>query len=311
MPKVAAPARVYPANTPGEWVSPSRSNPDVLYHLWRGKWNDWLCDCPARKRCAHIDALIDRLGESEPSTTDFDESEWIDPSASWAAPALPEYRNPEREKPETMSNSSWSNPNFTKEAERGTGYEPPALEDDIYFAEIIEVGEPFDQAKFDDPNVMQTRFFVQWAIEGDDVPEDAQLRQYMTLPDAYLNSGYLNEKSNLFILMQNLGYDMTGRFRVNPPEWVGKRARLVVKNKPGKEGELRPRIESVMPLKKAGKAPKQAKALAFEIGGELIFAQSAEIKAHPYLRPAMDENVQAVADEINATLALLLARANA
>lgn len=57
--------------------------------------------------------------------------------------------------------------------------------------------------------------------------------------------------------------------------------------------------------------PKQAKALAFEIGGELIFAQSVEIKAHPYLRPAMDENVQAVADEINATLAYLLARANA
>jgi hypothetical protein len=257
MPKVAVPVVLRPTADPTWWLAESRSIPGEVYHLDVQRMH---CDCPARKRCAHIDALIDRLAADNPapSTTDFDESDWIDPSASWAAPALPEYRNTERENPETMTASAWSNPNFTKDAERGTGYEPPALEDDIYFAEIIEVGEPFDQAKFDDPNVMQTRFFVQWAIEGDDVPEDAQLRQYMTLPDAYLNSGYLNEKSNLFILMQNLGYDMAGRFRVNPPEWVGKRARLVVKNKPGKEGDMRPRIESVMPLKKASSAPKAA-----------------------------------------------------
>lgn len=57
--------------------------------------------------------------------------------------------------------------------------------------------------------------------------------------------------------------------------------------------------------------PKQAKVLAFEIGGELIFAKRVTILARPYLRPAMDENVQAVADQINATLAQLLARANA
>lgn len=242
---------------PTWWLADSRSVPGEIWHLNLIDGN-WRCDCPARKRCAHIDALIDRLAADcpPPSTTDFDESDWIDPSASWVAPALPEYRKPksESEKPEMPETTTWNK--FTKDAERGTGYEPPALDDDIYFAEIVEVGEPFDQAKFDDPNVIQTRFFVQWQIEGDDVPEDAQLRQYMTLPDAYLNSGYLNEKSNLFILMQNLGYDMTGRFRVNPPEWVGKRARLVVKNKPGKEGDMRPRIESVMPLKKASAAPK-------------------------------------------------------
>jgi len=260
---VAVPVVLHPTESRDLWEAESRSEPGVRYLIDRPFRGDgWRCDCPARKRCAHIDALIDRLAADNPapSTTDFDESDWIDPSASWAAPALPEYRTTsqaEKKESETMSTASaWSNPNFAKEAERGTGYEPPELDDDIYFATIGEVGEPFDQPKFDDPNTIQTKFYVQWDIEGDDVPEGATLRQYMTLPEAYLNSGFLSDKSNVYILMSNLGYDMTGRFRVNPPEWVGKRARLVVKNKPGKEGDLRPRIESVMPLKKASAAPK-------------------------------------------------------
>jgi|GEM_PF-4599012 len=263
MPKVAVPVVLHPTDNPRFWLAESRSEPGVTHTIAQARdGSAWACECPRSqftdKPCAHITALFARLAEPEPSTTDFDEADWIDPSASWAAPALPENRKFEKKETENMTTSAWSNPNFSKEAERGSGYEAPELEDDIYFAEIIEVGEPFDQAKFDDPNVMQTRFWIDWSIEGDDVPDDATLRHYMTLPTAYLNSGYLNEKSNLFILMQNLGYDMSGRFRVNPPEWVGKRARLVVKNKPGKEGDLRPRIESVMPLKKASSAPKAA-----------------------------------------------------
>ena len=52
--------------------------------------------------------------------------------------------------------------------------------------------------------------------------------------------------------------------------------------------------------------PKKAKALAFEIGGELIFAKSVHIPARPYLRPAFDTNLEKAKSEIAAVLTKLL-----
>lgn len=54
--------------------------------------------------------------------------------------------------------------------------------------------------------------------------------------------------------------------------------------------------------------PKQAKMLAFEVGGKLVFAKRVTIPAHPYLRPAFDEQKGeavkqfrlAVADQVRA-----------
>lgn len=154
--------------------------------------------------------------------------------------------------------SLWNDSRFTREAERGTGFTPADVPDDLYEARIIEVGEPQDVQDIfaKEPGKMKTQFYIQWEIKSDDLEEGTSLRQYMTLPDAYLNSGYLNEKSNLFHLMDALGFDMAARFKVDPPSWVGKRARVMVENKPNKEGEFRPRITDVKPLrKKAGAVP--------------------------------------------------------
>ena len=52
--------------------------------------------------------------------------------------------------------------------------------------------------------------------------------------------------------------------------------------------------------------PKKAKALSFEIGGELIFAKSVHIPARPYLRPAFDTNLEKAKSEIAVVLTKLL-----
>jgi len=144
---------------------------------------------------------------------------------------------------------AWSN-TFVKEAETGSGFTPIDVADDLYDAEIIEIGDPRDVPNNFKDGEMQTQFHIQWALLGDDLPEDASLRQYVTIPDAYINSGYLNEKSNLFHLMEALGFDMKGRYMVDPPSWLGKKARVMVENKANKEGEMRPRITGVKPIRR-------------------------------------------------------------
>jgi len=52
--------------------------------------------------------------------------------------------------------------------------------------------------------------------------------------------------------------------------------------------------------------PKTAKALRFEINGQIVFAQVVHIPAHPYMRPAMDENITEVTEEIRAALEQLI-----
>lgn len=52
--------------------------------------------------------------------------------------------------------------------------------------------------------------------------------------------------------------------------------------------------------------PKRAKMLHWTEGGLDIFAHMVTIPAHPYLRPAMDENKDAIQAEVAATLRQLL-----
>jgi len=55
--------------------------------------------------------------------------------------------------------------------------------------------------------------------------------------------------------------------------------------------------------------PRQARFLAFEIEGQLIFAKRVHMPARPYMRPAFDENVQRVAQEIGEVLRSQIMRA--
>ena len=149
---------------------------------------------------------------------------------------------------------SWDQ--YTKQAEVSSGGEFPEVADDLYDAIIQDVTEPREGADAFNPGKVKIDFIVKWELTGDNAPPETVLWQYVTLPEAYLNDGYLSEKSNLYKVMDALGFDMTGRFTVDPPAWQGLEARVMVENKPNQQGELRPRITGVKPKRQA-KAPRQ------------------------------------------------------
>lgn len=138
---------------------------------------------------------------------------------------------------------SWDQ--YTKQAEVGGGGEFPEVSDDLYDAIIQDVTEPRTGPDPFNLGKEKIDFIVKWELTSGDVAEGTTLWQYVTLPEAYLSDGYLNEKSNLYKLMEALGFDLGGRFKVDPPSWQGLTARVMVENKPDKQGELRPRITGV------------------------------------------------------------------
>lgn len=147
---------------------------------------------------------------------------------------------------------------YIKDAEVSKGFEMPTVPDDLYDAQIQEVSDPPTENPYK-PGEME--FFISWELLSDAVPEGTTLRQYVSIPPQYVQNGYLNEKSNLHKLMEALGFDMSGRFRVDPTSWQGERARVMVENKPNKDGtELRPKITKVKPARALRKAAAPAPA---------------------------------------------------
>ena len=145
--------------------------------------------------------------------------------------------------------------NYAKDAEQGTGGEWPEISDDLYPAMIQDISEPATKADPFNAGKEKTDFYITWELYGD-VPDGTTLRQWITIPEGYINDGYLSDKSNLFKLMEALGFDLSGKFRVDPPSWQGMEARVLVENKPNKDGDLRPRITDVKaPRRKAADKP--------------------------------------------------------
>ena len=156
---------------------------------------------------------------------------------------------------------SWDT--YTKTAEVSTGGDYPVIDDDLYSAMVQDVSEPTEEpnkfkAKDSDPD-MVTRFYISWELTSGDAPDGTTLRQYVTLPEAYLSDGYLNEKSNLHKVMTALGFDLSGRFKVDPPSWQGMEARVMVECPRDADGTQTgwPRITGVKPKRAA--APAAAK----------------------------------------------------
>lgn len=146
---------------------------------------------------------------------------------------------------------------YSKDAEKGTGGDWPEVPDDLYTAMVKDISEPTTEPDMFNPGKERTQFYITWELESDDLPEGTTLRQYLTIPEGYLNDGYLNEKSGLYKVMEALGYDMNARFRVDPRAWQGMEARVMVENQVPKgkgEDDRRPRITGVKP--KRGKANK-------------------------------------------------------
>lgn len=154
---------------------------------------------------------------------------------------------------------SWDS--YAKTAEVSTGGEWPEMDDDLYDMIVQDVSEPVTEPnkfkqKDGDPDFV-TRFFITWEITSGNAPEGTTLRQYIALPEAYLNEGYLNEKSKLYGVMSALGFDLTGRFKVNPEDWQGMEARGMVEAPRDKDGVQTgwPKITSVKPARAKRAAP--------------------------------------------------------
>ncbi len=89
--------------------------------------------------------------------------------------------------------------------------------------------------------------------------EGLTTRQYFTIPAGLKSSGSLNKKSNIFALMEVLGFDMEGKFKVDPQAWQGMEAQIMLKA-PREDGEQTgwPRVTDV--LAKAKRKATVAKA---------------------------------------------------
>lgn len=131
----------------------------------------------------------------------------------------------------------------------GSGFTPPVLEDDLYDAEIVDLCEPYEEADTYNPGKDRTRFWLDWQIGG----TDDTLRQWMNIPLGMLGTpATLNPKAGVYSLMDALGLiGADGGFTFDLDTWIGMRARVMVENKPNKDGEIRPYITGVKPPKAA------------------------------------------------------------
>lgn len=148
-------------------------------------------------------------------------------------------------------------------AKVGTGgFTISDVEDGEYPATVKSVKD--GQGKWDDQDYDQ--YIVEWALDGleDDEGNAVTLAQFVRIPEALQVEGILNPDSNLFKLIEALGYDMEEP-EVEPNGWIGKRARIIVKNKAiqsgQNKGQIRPRITDVM-------APRGRKATASPSNGQ-------------------------------------------
>lgn len=147
-----------------------------------------------------------------------------------------------------MSDNDWSK--WEREAEVSTGGDFPEIPDDLYDAMVKDVSIPETKADPFNEGKLRTDFFVTWELTSGDVPAGTTIRQYISLPDGYANDGYLSEKSKLFEVMQGLGFDMKGKFRVKPSTWQGMEARVMVESKSKDGTPGRPRVTKVSQARK-------------------------------------------------------------
>jgi hypothetical protein len=161
---------------------------------------------------------------------------------------------------EVMTMSTWDT--IARTAERSSAPPIPDIPDDLYDAEVFAVGEPTESPDTFNPGKTRTTFWLDWAIESGDLPADTRIRQWIALPEAFLTDGFLSDKSRLFEVMEALGFDMDGTIHVDPREWVGLRARIMVENRPTQStGEMRPRVTAVKPARRQAQPPqRQARA---------------------------------------------------
>ena len=154
--------------------------------------------------------------------------------------------------------------------EVGSGSFPiPEVEDGYYQATIKSIDDR--EGEYEGETFPQ--YLIIWQFdELDDAVtgEPIELAQFVRLPPLLIKDGLLNEKSNLYGLMEGLGCDMENPV-VEPNDWIGKSARIHVENKEIKKGQnagqVRPRISAVKKVTRTARpAAARAKATAATAG---------------------------------------------
>ena len=159
-----------------------------------------------------------------------------------------------KERKQDMSN--WST--YTKEAETATGGEKPIVDDDVYEARVVDVADWWEELnaykkKDTDPDIRTRSFATFELLEGD--ASGTTLRYYFDIPVGYIKDGVLDGRAKLYKLMDALGYDMAGRYKVAPLEWIDRRCRVVVENdKDAEPGTKWPSVVKLMTLRQKAAA---------------------------------------------------------
>lgn len=151
-----------------------------------------------------------------------------------------------------------------RETTEGGDGEAPNIPDDTYEAKVVEVSEPFVGTDMNGNNVDKITVdfeILPTADQIDDGCDEGATRRYWITLSNNAYQGRINRESNLHKFLTSIGYDLSRPQRLVADEWIGKRCRVVVKNK-----DKGPRIIDLM-------APRQKKAAAgrgsrFEEGDE-------------------------------------------
>lgn len=156
------------------------------------------------------------------------------------------------------------------------GFTIPDVEDGEYPATVKSVKDGQGQWEGTDYD----QYIIEYELDGlvDEGGVPVTLAQFVRIPEALQTEGLLNPDSNLYMVVEALGYDMEEPI-IEPDEWPGKKVRIYVENKKiqsGKNaGQIRPRITKV-------KAPARRTAAA-----------AAVTQAKPSPAPAAKEPVAA------------------
>ena len=119
---------------------------------------------------------------------------------------------------------------WDEEADGNGEFTIPEVPDGTYKAEIIDVT---DKEFPGYEGGTQLKYMIDWKLLEleDENGKKVQLRQFLTVPDGLINSGYVHPKSNMYSFLQVMGIDPDADdFEIDPGEWLGKKATVWVKN---------------------------------------------------------------------------------
>ena len=136
--------------------------------------------------------------------------------------------------------------------QKGTGYEVPEIEDDLYVAQIADVQD--STGKWEGVEYPQYMVKFDLVEQFNEKGDPVQLAGFIRVPDGVVNDGVLNENAKLYEFLTALGYTADD-MEIDPAAWQGQQLRIVVENKEIKsgdnKGQVRPRITGYKPMKKA------------------------------------------------------------